>query len=268
IFLLGIFMMIGYLIVGIPVVEIVPEQTPFQRFIVSLFQLVGTLLIVWVFLRNADELSFSDVGIDFKNRAGHFGIGIVLGFFVVGAGFLVLCLFNRIEVTDLKFHPLDLFYTGVVFVIVAFTEELVGRGYILRNFMLSFNKYVALLLSSVIFALMHLGNSHIDWIPMLNLFLAGGIFGLYYIFTQNLWFPMGLHFSWNFAQTLLGFNVSGNSGYSPVEIELNGHILWHGGSFGFEGSWIAVSGQILIIVLLLLYFLRKKEQVEAAGKTI
>jgi membrane protease YdiL (CAAX protease family) len=45
---------------------------------------------------------------------------------------------------------------------------------------------------------------------MLNIFLAGIFLGAYYINRRNLWFPIGLHFAWNFCQgSVFGFEVSG-----------------------------------------------------------
>ena len=81
-----------------------------------------------------------------------------------------------------------------------FSEELVFRGYLLSNFMESMNKYYALLYNSILFALMHSVNPNFNFIDFINLFLAGLLLGLPYVYTKNLWYPMSLHFAWNFFQ--------------------------------------------------------------------
>lgn len=123
--------------------------------------------------------------------------------------------------------------------------------------MLSFNKYIALLISSLIFSLLHAANPHFNLIGMLGLFIAGLFFGLSYIYTKNLWFPIALHFSWNFFQgTIFGFNVSGKDTYSVLVTNETISSLWNGSSFGFEGSLLSVLFQILAIGVL--YLILKK----------
>jgi len=75
--------------------------------------------------------------------------------------------------------------------------------------MYSFGKPIALVVSAILFSIMHGQNPAFDYLAFINLFLAGVMLGLPYIFNKNLWFPIALHFSWNFFQSLFGFKVSG-----------------------------------------------------------
>ena len=79
--------------------------------------------------------------------------------------------------------------------------------------MSSFNKYKALIISSILFSIMHGLNPNISLFSLFDLFLAGIVLDLSYINTKNLWFPIDMHLSWNLFQTLLGFNVSGQDTY-------------------------------------------------------
>jgi membrane protease YdiL (CAAX protease family) len=120
------------------------------------------------------------------------------------------------------------------------------RGYVLNNLMLSVNKYLALLISSVAFAAMHIPNPHFSLITFFILVLSGIILGLSYLFTRNLWFPIALHFSWNFFQgTVFGFNVSGQDDYSLIEQFRAEDNIINGGLFGFEGSLLCIGMLIL-----------------------
>jgi hypothetical protein len=87
---------------------------------------------------------------------------------------------------------------------VAVVEETLFRGYVLKNFMESFNKYAALIISSGLFSSMHYFNLDFDLFSFFSLFLAGILFGISYIYTKNLWFPIALHLSWNLFQALFG----------------------------------------------------------------
>jgi len=107
------------------------------------------------------------------------------------------------------------------FTIVAIVEEVLFRGYILKNLMSSFNKYIALFFLSILYSLIHSFNPNIDMFSLLVLFLAGIVLGLSYINTKKLWFPIALHLSWNLFQTLIGLNVSGQDTYSIIEFQTN-----------------------------------------------
>lgn len=124
--------------------------------------------------------------------------------------------------------------------------------------MISFNKYVALIVSSILFSLMHGFNPNIDLFSLFNIFLAGILLGLSYIYTKNLWFPIALHLSWNLFQTIFGFNVSGQDSYSLIEFSIYENNLLNGGDFGFEGSILSVISMIITIIGIWIYYNREK----------
>lgn len=126
--------------------------------------------------------------------------------------------------------------------------------------MYSFNKYMALMVSSALFSLMHSANPNMDWFSFLGLFLAGVLLGILYIYTKNLWFPIALHFSWNFFQTLFGFNVSGQDIYSVIEFKITENNLWNGGDFGFEGSVLSIIAQVIVIGSIVYHYHAKNKK--------
>ena len=84
------------------------------------------------------------------------------------------------------------------------------------------------------------------------------LLGLSYIYTRNLWFPIALHFSWNFFQgTVFGFNVSGIDSYSIIEQEAIHDNLLTGGKFGFEGSIVSVLLHLVFILVIYKVFNRR-----------
>jgi membrane protease YdiL (CAAX protease family) len=176
--------------------------------------------------------------------------GIVSGALIMLLGFFILSSLKEINIESIDFDIYKLLISIVLFAFVAFNEEIFLRGYILNNFMQSMNKYLALVLSSLIFSGLHIFNPNFDWLSFVSIFLAGLLLGISYIYTKNLWFPIALHFSWNFFQgTIFGFKVSGNSVYSIINQEPAGNNILNGGEFGFEGS---ILSQIFIVIAILL----------------
>jgi len=171
---------------------------------------------------------------------------------------VILVFLNEISFVKLNINLYKIFISTLLFIFVALSEEVMFRGYILKNLMLSFNKYIALIVSSLLFATIHIGNPNMTWFSFLNIALAGVFLGLSYIYTKNLWFPIALHLSWNLFQTLLGFKVSGQGSYSIVEFNINENNLLNGGDFGFEGSLLSLVFMLIAIVFIYKYY--KKQE--------
>jgi membrane protease YdiL (CAAX protease family) len=187
---------------------------------------------------------------------------MLAGFFLapalIGSGSLIMYLTKHLEWDDFSFSANDFFIEAGIIAFIAVSEELVFRGYILNNLMQSFNKWIALLISAILFTLFHVINPGIGAIPLASLFLAGILFGLNYIYTKNLWFSIMLHFSWNFFQgPLSGFKISGVDFSSLLQIEIKGDNSITGGDFGFEGSFIATA--LLFITAAALYLFYEKK---------
>ena len=214
-------------------------------------QLVGTLFTVWLFQRYINREPFSSIGIEFNGYEDDFIFGLLIGFGLIVMGFSILIIFNFISIASLQFSFIDQLFYLCLFAVVSLNEEIAMRGYILQNLSSSFNKYIALAMSSLVFMIMHIGNPNMSAIPLFNLFLAGLFLGIYCIHRKNLWFPIGAHFTWNYFQgPVLGFEVSGNEVNSLFIQRLDGSDLITGGQFGFEGSIILTTFMIIGIIYL------------------
>ena len=257
----GIFQFIGVLVSGVNIDDLASgelQETSFQKMIIMFFTLLGTFLIIWIFMKFVDKEKFIQLGFHIKNRVNDFIIGFTVGAVIMIIAYFLLLVLNEIQYSKTVFNGKELLISITTFVLVSVVEETLCRGYILKNLMLSFNKYAALILSSVLFSLMHAANPNVDLFSLFNLFLAGILLGLSYIYTKNLWFPIALHLSWNLFQTLLGFNVSGQNTYSIIEFEIHEANLINGGAFGFEGSFLSIIAMLIVITGIGIYYNRRK----------
>ncbi|MEO9022729.1 MAG: type II CAAX endopeptidase family protein [Ginsengibacter sp.] len=254
----GTFQLVGFYFAGLDINYKPKNETTKELFTLTFFSLIGTALIVWIFRKYIDKKSFKSLGFEKEFIGRDLFLGIIFGFLIMFIGFSTLLFSNQISFESIQFHPIEFISSIAIFIFVAIAEELFLRGYILNNLMVSFNKFTALIISSAIFSLMHAANPNFNLIAMAGLFISGLLFGLSYIYTKNLWFPIALHFSWNFFQgTIFGFNVSGKDTYSLIVTGENTSNLWNGGSFGFEASSLSFSFQILAIIVLYLIFKKR-----------
>lgn len=131
--------------------------------------------------------------------------------------------------------------SGFFFIFAAATEEVMFRGYALQTFTRAHLSLVGLALTSIIFALFHMGNPNVvpGW-TLLNTALAGVWLAVAYLRTRSLWFPLGLHWSWNWTMgAVLGLPVSGIDSLTPqpfLRATDAGPAWLTGGAYGIEGG--------------------------------
>lgn len=243
-----LFYLFGILVAGTDFNTSIEQTTELQRVINVFFRFLASLSVLWLLLKIIDQESFLDMGLRLKNRTKDIIFGSVLGVVIMGLGFFFLLSIGEIDYDKINFNFLNLIYLFLLHILVSLNEELVVRGYFLRNLIYSFGKPIALVVSSFLFSIMHGDNPNFDYFAFINLFLAGIMLGLPYVFNRNLWLPIALHFSWNFFQSLFGFNVSGLDSYSLVEFNIPENNIINGGSFGFEGSILSIIVQVIVII--------------------
>ncbi len=232
--------------------------------VTQLFGIFGTFFIIWLFTKYIDKKAFYTVGFVKKNLLKDVILGILAGFIMIGVGFYALQDLGQIKYTINTINYTKIGFGVLLFIIVAINEELLFRGYLLNNFLQSVPRYWALLISSLLFAALHLGNAHIDAIGFGNIILAGFLLGISYTYTKSLWFPIALHFSWNFFQgTVFGYAVSGNDTYSIIKQMRDADTVWNGGAFGFEASLTAIFLLLIFTVLIGKYYANKNNKLEA-----
>ncbi|GCB34545.1 CPBP family intramembrane glutamic endopeptidase [Bacteroides faecalis] len=209
---------------------------------------------------------FSDLGLSIKGHSEGIWYGALLAFAIYVIGFGLSFVFGLVEVTGFQWDPVTLVWTFCFFLLVALAEEIMMRGYILGRLMhTKLNKFLSLLISSLLFATMHLFNPNIAFLPMLNLVLAGMLLGATFLYTRNLCFSLSLHLFWNWIQgPILGYEVSGNDfGTSMLTLYLPEENVLNGGAFGFEGSLICTV-LMIVFTILIIWWGEKREAISLA----
>jgi len=183
-------------------------------------------------------------------------LGWGLGFVLVGGGFVILLIFNQVEVDGYDFSPFYFFGFIIFFIVQSFSEEILFRGFLIPMIQYRLGTMTALIISSLLFFMVHLGNPNASFLGMINLIIGGLLMGLLFLKYKNIWAPTGFHASWNFVQSaFLGFPVSGLEIHSLVDLEETGNDYITGGAFGYEGSLVSI-----IILLLCIAYLLKSDK--------
>jgi hypothetical protein len=216
------------------------------------------LLVTFIFRRWVDRKSFVSLGLEFRGYGGDAIAGGMLATFIVCASSLLLKATGHLKWMDIIFDPTALFLSFGTIVIISFYEELIFRGYILSNLMDSFPRWLALLISSLLFMIFHwTAQSSIGFFSLVNSLIMGLILGLNYIYSRNLWFSFFFHVAWKFLEgPALGY--SGDESFQTfLQPELNGDVNITGGANGLEGSVIMTAVALLSLIALYLFLQRK-----------
>jgi len=214
-----------------------------------------------IFFKKYDRRSITEFAS--KGLVGNLMMGALVGFVLQSSVILVIYLSDSYKVLFVNpisyiLIPLALMFT------VAIIEEILVRGIIFRLLEEKLGSYWALSISSVIFGALHLANANSTVLSTLCITTAGFMLGAAFIYKRNLWFPIALHFAWNFAQSgIYGAITSGNEKTTGwLTAEINGPDFITGGAFGPEGS-IQATVICLIATLVLLYLSYKKNTLVA-----
>ncbi len=240
-------------------------------------QVAAVLLGTWICRRFLDKRDMASLG--FGLRRGwllDLGIGLLLGFGLMGGIFLIEVLCGWIDVKGFAwetqaFSRFNSNLLGMIAatVMVAVLEETVSRGYQLLVLEEAFGTPVAVFITSFIFGLLHLANSTATgwarYVIPCTLTLAGVMFAMAYLVHRSLWLPIAMHFAWN----LFEYDIFALTGVSSkratfLVTELTGPAFLVGlpnSSFGPEVGALGVLAMLLGIGLLGL--LRRRQSAKA-----
>lgn len=127
-------------------------------------------------------------------------------------------------------------------IMLALTEELIFRGIFYRNLEKTIGAPLALIISGILFGILHITNTNVNVLGIVSATLGGLFLCMCFSLTRRLWLPTFFHIGWNLMQPLFGVRISGEDELIPVFMSstLEGPTLLTGGRFGPESSILAL----------------------------
>ncbi|MEV8468770.1 type II CAAX endopeptidase family protein [Fluviibacterium sp. DFM31] len=229
------------------------KTSPLHQY-TELFIFGFTLLALFVWVRLKEGRPLSTVGLCGKGGARKFLLGLAIGAVMMTVPVVFMLLTGIFEIggsahrrsgVSALFPILPLL---AVFAIQGTTEEAVVRGYMLQMGARQLPGWVAILGSSLLFAVIHVT---FDPIILLVLFLYAVFACVVALQQGSLWLISGIHVGWNFFQgNVFGLPVSGHPratallSIGPAE---GSALILSGGDFGVEAS---LPGLVVLVVAL------------------
>jgi len=178
-----------------------------------------------------------------EKRWSGLGRGLLLGFGLFCAVLLLVLVFGGFDDVSWGSFAGFLGIAGMMSS-VAVMEEVLFRGVLFRILEERTGTVISLVVSSLLFGATHLVNVNATpWGAMAIALTGGTMLAAAYTATRSLWFPIGLHFAWNFTHAgVFGIAVSGSEDVPNglLRTTLSGASVVTGGSFGPEASLMAL----------------------------
>ncbi len=222
---------------------------------------IGVVISTLLYRYFVDDKRYDTLGLGVNKLGKEMGVGIVWAIGILAVSFIIIWGLKGVEVLQLGQMGVGLLGYLSFFFLVAIVEEFVFRGYLLQMLTEHLNYTIAILLTSLGFAVIHLTNDHFTWLSFCNLTLGGVLMALLYLKYKSLYAPIGFHWLWNYFQgNILGFGVSGNDVLGVLQISVNEPHWLSGGKFGLEGSIFTC---ILLAVVIIYLWYSSRQDLEA-----
>ncbi len=269
--LIALGLMLAGQIVGellcLPLGLVIPGEQASWRFLLMYLSFIGIDGAVLLYCGLAEKDVFRSFGSAGRgggkgNTLKEFGLGVLIGFVMNGLCILVAWLHGDLDFSVGRFEVLYLLVAFLCVMIQSGAEEILTRGYMLGAMRERYGVWVAVIVNSLFFGLLHLFNTGITVLSMLNIVLIGFALSLVVYFRGSLWMAIAIHTMWNFTQNFL-FGLP-NSGIvsqgSFIHLEAAKSSAFYDAVFGVEGTITAI---VVELLLCLLVWLRWKK---SAGK--
>jgi uncharacterized protein len=231
----------------------------------DLFLLVDSLVLLFLLLVGYAAMGYAGQGqreplkaMGLTRREGwkrEFALGAALGWGGVIACVLPTALIGGLVITFwTNGHQFFLLFVNLLtLAVAALAEEVAFRGYPFQRLIDAVGPTLATLGMSAIFAVLHLFHTNATAASTLVTVLVGWLLSLAYLRTRALWLTWGFHFAWSASMGILfGLPVSGINAFNPViTTHARGPIWLTGGSYGLEGSAIAVIVLPVMMIVLM-----------------
>lgn len=190
------------------------------------------------------------------NNAVNLLIGLLIGIGMNGAAILMAWMHGDIRMYFDKFEPVPFIILFIAVFVQSAAEEMVCRGFIYQRVLRTYRNrfWLAVIINSVFFGMIHLGNNGISAMAVVDLVVTGLLFSAMVYYFDSLWMAMAAHAGWNFTQSILA-GLS-NSGivvpYSVFRLDAASarDSFFYNVAFGVEGTVPAITIQVVVLAAL------------------
>jgi len=227
-----------------------PRDVRFQWISVA-----SVAITTWVMLRGIDKLSWRELGLGRAAASPAVLVkGVALGGLTIGGASLLLLATHmlRIDPTAPGSWWGEAGRSTIFLLPAAFFEEFFIRGYVFATLRRAAGWRLALIVTSVVFGLLHAANPGADSESILAVIVAGFFLGAILLATRSLYAAGAAHFAWNWVMSgALHIAVSGVPSRDPDYRVVDSGPDWlTGGPWGPEGGLAAVAAMFIVLFYL------------------
>ena len=244
------------------------KNDPFNITFILYFQMIGVTITILAYLlifKHRRPILKAITPKAKGNTVPYLLIGLAVG---AGTNFLcaLVAMINKdIHVSFSQFNIFSFLLLLLAVFIQSSAEEITDRMYYYQVIRKGYrNKWVAIVGNALVFSLLHIFNSGITVLALLNIFFSGVLCSLFVYYFDSLWAAFGVHTGWNFTQSiLLGLPNSGKVvPYSIFMLDTASarNSLFYNVVFGIEGT--VFSTIILGLICVVVYLVGRKRNQE------
>ena len=244
------------------------------RQVFGLYFMFGTgIIVIFLWVKFFEGRSIVSLGFVKTQALKKYMTGFLTGVLMNSAVIGIISLLGGIELAEnsQNITGIDSLYIVLIFltgfIIQGASEEILSRGWMMQTIGARYKPWLGVLISTIIFSVLHLGNAGIDPFSVFNLILFSLFMAFLVLKDGSLWSACAWHSSWNWMLgNFYGLSVSG-TGEKVSVFDLNsvGNELISGGGFGPEGS-IITTIILLIGIIVLAKIIVSKSRVATAAE--
>lgn len=259
--------------------KLLSVMTDIPEWVMVVILMAEILLTVTVILycRLFEKRKAYTLGFVKKGIIPQYLLGLVLGAAAFSVVYLLCVITGSVKCSGFSDNIAVGYIIGyfVGYLIQGMAEEVLCRGYLMISLSRRYPVSIAVVVSSLFFAILHGNNQGLSPLAFINLFLFGAFAALLLLDCGNIWIVGAFHSIWNFVQgNFYGVQVSG-TGISSSILETtytDGYGFINGGSFGMEGGLPVTLVYIAAIIIVYLHLKKKGKIIDISeqfkvGKT-
>ena len=220
------------------------------KFFQLLSSYIVSTLIVLLYVKYGERRTITSMGFSTSGWVKSYMQGAIMGILLISCVAFLSAIFGEIEYNSInKSFSLMPFMAALFLSIINIREEVIFRGWFLTTPYSTENPIRAIVVGSVIFGVIHLGNANVTALSILNLMLFSVLLSEIFLIFKNIWIVAAIHTMWNFTQgKILGLPISGiQANVSLFDFDIVPNSLT--GGFGLEANIFTLIILIIAVII-------------------